>query len=82
LGVQFLELIFHGGKIDGLDRAAARVILGIEVEHDPLAAEILKADLLFVSIGQAELRRIFSNGNHGSLLHIFYILYHSTGTHD
>ena len=65
-GIDGGKIIDQRGKLVGLDGAARRVILGIEVKYDVLFAEILfQADAIAVLVDRGELRRGLVDFEHG-----------------
>jgi hypothetical protein len=67
-GVLGLELRQRVLKLVRLDGAAARHVLGIEVEHDPLAAIAIERDRLAGLRGQGEGGRDLAYGGHGGVV--------------
>ena len=60
----FIEIGFAGGEGFALDGAAGRVVLGIEVDHEPLACEVAQLLNFAVLIGERERGERCAGGNH------------------
>ena len=46
-GIGPLEFVLQGGEVDCFGRAAAGVVLRVEIEHDLASAEVREADRAF-----------------------------------
>ena len=55
-------------EVVGFNGAASRHVLGIEVEHDPLAAEAIETDVGAILRGQGEIRGGLAGLRHRSII--------------
>src|SRR6185369_14779423 len=56
------EVLDAGGEVAGLDGAAGRVVLRVEVQHHPAPAQFAQLHLLVVLIEEREVRGLLSDG--------------------
>jgi hypothetical protein len=61
-----IEIRFRRSERLPLDGATGRVVLGIDVDDQPLAGVIVQPHDLAILIGQREIREGRSNFNHGA----------------
>lgn len=65
VGVELVEACEQAGEVVGLTLAAGRVILGVEIKHEPAATVVRERDGFVVVIKQGEIRCWFTGPGGG-----------------